>query len=93
MLSDTQLEGEVLNISPRGAFICLEKLSQLEGSFFVFIKPPNRRTLSVRAEVIWTETDISDDGKQRSGVGVKFVHISEAESQFLHDLVASFYIV
>jgi len=93
VLSDSQIEGEVENISPHGAYICLEKSFPLEGSFLVVIKPPNRRTLSVSAEIIWIETFISDDGELRTGVGVKFVHISEADSQFLHDIVASFYIV
>ena len=93
VLSDRQIEGEVENISPLGAYICLEKSFPLEGRFLVVIKPPNRRTLSVSAEIIWIETFISDDGELRTGVGVKFVHISEADSQFLHDIVASFYIV
>jgi len=93
VLSASQIEGEVDNISPLGAHICLEKSFPLERSFLVIIKPPNRPALSVRAEIIWTETFTSDGGELRTGVGVKFVHITEADSQFLHDLVASFYIV
>lgn len=93
MLSHSQIEGELDNISPLGAYICLEKSFPLERSFLVVIKPPNRQTLSVSAEIIWTETFSSDDGELRTGVGVKFLHISEPDSQFLHDLVASFYIV
>lgn len=93
VLSNSQIEGEVDNISPLGAYICLKKSSPLEKSFLVIIKPPNRRTLSVRAEIIWTETISSDDGELRTGVGVRFLHISDADSQFLHDLVASFYII
>jgi hypothetical protein len=93
VLSDSQIEGELDNISPLGAHICVEKSFPLERSFLVIIKPPNRRTLSVRAEIIWTETFTSDDGELRAGVGVKFLHISAPDSQFLHDLVASFYIV
>jgi len=93
VLPDSQIEGEVDNISPLGARICVEKSFPLERSFLVIIKPPNRQTLSVSAEIIWTETFSSDDGELRTGVGVKFLHISEADSQFLHDLVASFYIL
>lgn len=93
MLSDSQIGGESDNISPHGAYICVEESFPLERSFLVVIKPPNRRTLSVRAEMIWTETVTSDDGKLRTGAGVKFLNISEADSQYLHDVVASFYIV
>ena len=93
MLSHTQIGGESDNISPHGAYICVEESFPLERSFLVVIKPPNRRTLSVRAEMIWTETVTSDDGKLRTGAGVKFLHISEADSQYLHDVMASFYIV
>jgi hypothetical protein len=87
------MEGEVDNISPLGVYISLKKSFPLERDFLVVIRPPNRRTLSVRAEIIWTESFTSDDGEFRTGVGVRFVHISEADSQFLHDLLVSFYIV
>ena len=93
VLADSQIEGEVDNISPLGAHLCSEKSFPLGRSFLVIIRPPNRRTLRVKAEIIWTETFASDEGELRTGVGVKFLHISDADSQFLHDLVASFYIV
>ena len=93
VLSDSQIEGEVDNISPIGAFISLKESPPLAGSLRVVIKPPNRQTLNVRGEIIWSETFTSDEGELRTGVGVRFIHISEADSQFLHDLVASFYII
>ena len=93
MLSDSQIEGEVDNISPIGAHLCVENSFPHERIFRVIIKPPNRQALSIIAELIWTETFTSEKGELRTGVGVKFLHISEADSQFLHDLVASFYIV
>ena len=93
VLADSQIEGEVDNISPLGAHLCVEKSFPLGRSFLVIIRPPNRRTLSVRAEIIWSETFASDEGELRTGVGVKFLYISETDSQFLHDLVASFYII
>lgn len=93
MFSESQIEGELDNISPLGAYVRLEKSFPLERSFLVIIKPPNRQTFSVSAEKIWTETFNSDDGELRTGAGVKFLHISEPDSQYLHDLVASFYIV
>ena len=92
VLPDSQIAGELDNISPHGAYICVERSFPLERSFLVVIKPPNRQTFSVSAEVIWTET-ISSDDELRTGAGVKFLHISEPDSQFLHDLVASSYIV
>jgi hypothetical protein len=93
VLPDSQIEGEVDNISPLGAHLCVEKSFPLERSFLVIIRPPNRRTLSARAEIIWTETFASDEGELRTGVGVQFLQISDADSQYLHDLVASFYII
>ena len=93
VLSDSQIEGEVDNISPIGAFISLKESPPLAGSLRVVIKPPNRQTLNVRGEIIWSETFTSDEGELRTGLGVRFIHISEADSQFLHDLVASFYII
>lgn len=93
VLSYCQIEGVVHNISPLGAYISLEKSSPLERNFFVIIKPPNHRTLSVSAQIRWTETFTSDKGELLRGVGVQFVNITETDSQFLHDLITSFYLV
>lgn len=92
-LREGEISGVVENISPIGAFIAVKDSPQLKGSFRMIIKPPNCQTLSVTAEVVWTTIFTHDEREPCLGVGVRFVHISEGDSQFLYELVVSFYIV
>ena len=92
-LPEGQVTGVVENISPSGAFISVKGSPQLEGNFRMVIKPPNRQALSATVRVIWTKIFTPHEVESCLGVGVKFVDMSQGDSQFLHDLVASFYIV
>ena len=48
-----QIEGEVENISPLGAFVILcQDCLPVEESFRMIIKPPNQKPLKVTAEVV-----------------------------------------
>ena len=90
---DGEISGVVENISPIGAFISVKDSPQLKGSVRMIMKPPNRQTLSVTAEVVWTTIFPADEREPCLGVGVRFVDISQSDSQFLHELVVSFYIL
>ena len=89
-----QIEGEVENISPFGAFVilCQDSLS-VEERFRMIIKPPNQRPLKVTGEVVWTQVLTHASGEPCRGMGVRFIHISKVDSQFLHDVVTSAFIL
>ena len=90
---ETRVEGVVENISPLGALISAMELPTLSERFRLVIEPPNRQALEVIGEAVWRAPLTSTDDVPRDGSGVRFVHISEGDSRFLHDVVASFYII
>ena len=79
----TQMEGQIENISPVGAFISFAESPPLEWNFRMLIKPPKHQTISAVAKVIWSTVLNTDEGAPRFGVGVEFTRISESDRQFL----------
>ncbi|HVP77517.1 MAG TPA: PilZ domain-containing protein [Thermodesulfobacteriota bacterium] len=79
----TQIEGQVENVSSVGAFISFTEAPPLEWDLRLIIRPPNHQTISAVAKVIWSTVLTTDGGSPRFGVGVEFIRISEADRQFL----------
>jgi hypothetical protein len=79
----TQIEGQVENVSPVGAFISFAEAPPLEWDLRLIIKPPNHQTISAVAKVIWSTVLAPDEGSPCFGVGVEFTRISEGDRQFL----------
>lgn len=79
----TQIESQIENISPSGAFISFAESPPLERDFRILIKAPNHQTISVVAKVIWSTVLSTGEGAPRFGVGVEFIRISEVDRQFL----------
>ena len=79
----TQLEGQVENVSSVGAFISFTEAPPLEWDLRLVIKPPNHSTISAVAKVMWPTVLTTDGASPRFGVGVQFTRISEGDSQFL----------
>lgn len=91
LTTQTTIEGEIRNVSPSGAFIFCKDVLQLEGSFFIIIKPPHRQTISVAGKAVWSTTLLTNQGKSSLGVGVQFTNITRGDSEFLSGLVKNHY--
>lgn len=87
MSPETEIEGEIENLSPAGALISCEEPPPLEGSVRLVIKAPNRQAMNVAGRVIWSTILSPDEGAPRFGVGIQFTQISESDSQFLRDVI------
>ena len=79
----TQIEGQVENVSPVGAFISFTEAPPLEWDLRLTIRPPNHATISAVAKVIWSTVLPTDEGSPCFGVGVQFTRIAEGDRQFL----------
>lgn len=86
--ADVQIEGEVRNVSPAGAFIACEDIPPLEGSFRLLIKPSNRQTMTITAKLIWSTVITPNEGVPHLGVGVQFTHVSKDDSKYLYGVIA-----
>ncbi len=87
----TKLEGEIENVSSKGAFISCKDMPPLDGQFFIVIKTPKYKTLSITGKVIWSTVFEASKGDPRIGVGVQFTNISRSDRQFLHRVIAKLY--
>jgi hypothetical protein len=79
----TQIEGQVENVSPVGAFISFADAPPLEWDFQLTMKPSNHPTISALGKVIWSTVLTTDEGSPCFGVGVEFTRISEGDRKFL----------
>ena len=87
----SQIEGEMENISPTGGFISSKEAPPLGTNFFIIIRPPDCQTMSVVGKVIWSKTFKSSEGDPTHRVGVQFTNITSADHQFISNLVKKHY--
>ena len=81
----TTIEGDTRaqlgNLSAGGAYIHCDQIRSPGESIILTIKPPDRQSLEIRAEVVWTGKTFPP------GMGVRFLEISENDCQFLYNVV------
>ena len=69
------------NLSAGGAYIHCERTPNPGELIDLTIEPPDRPSLEISAEVVWTEKAFPP------GMGVRFLEISENDCQFLYNVV------
>ena len=83
------IHGEITNISLGGAFVhCLEEPDASEPFRMVITVPDSRRFIRATARVARSNIYNPDDVDELSGIGVRFVDISEDDRQYIRELVA-----
>jgi hypothetical protein len=81
------IRGSTVNISAGGAFIaCQPSLTRYE-LFRLTIKPPNRQPLIAIGQVVDSNGSPSENEEKPSGMGVRFIHISDEDRQFIFENV------
>ena len=84
--SDPEIEGETKDISAGGAYVCCTRPLALNQVFEMNITAPEK-SLSVKAEVIWTNTSEIDDIINPQGMGVRFLYLSDEDRLFISGAV------
>jgi Tfp pilus assembly protein PilZ len=87
----TKLEGEIENVSSKGAFISCRDMPPLEGHFFIVIETPKYKTMSITGKVVWSTVIEAHKGDPRIGVGIQFTNMSRTDRQFIHKVIAKQY--
>ncbi|UCG20324.1 MAG: PilZ domain-containing protein [Deltaproteobacteria bacterium] len=83
------IQGEVTNISLGGAFVhCLEEPDSNETFRMIITLPDSRQFLRATARVARSRIYNPDDADELSGIGVRFVDISDDDRQYIRELVA-----
>ncbi|MGA1869100.1 MAG: PilZ domain-containing protein [bacterium] len=85
--SEGVLNTETVNISLSGAFIICQKPLPIKEIFPLTINIPNNQSLSMTAEVVWSNSNISEDMIVNRGMGIRFLKISKEDRQLLNNVL------
>ena len=77
------IEGKSRNLGAGGAYIYCDQTPKSGELIDLTIKPPDRPSLQITAEVLWKDKVVPP------GMGVRFVEISENDCQFLYNVVSN----
>ena len=80
------LEGEVKDISVGGVCILCPEEPAHEDDFRMLLKPSEQKALSVIGEKVWSDTMDIGYGTV-FGIGIRFTYISEADRQYIANIV------
>ena len=81
-VDDRVIEGVTKDISVSGAYVCCANPLRLNVVFDMLIKAPDK-SLSVKAEVVWSNIYGPDDSINPRGIGVRFLAISEEDRKIV----------
>jgi uncharacterized protein (TIGR02266 family) len=82
------IAGETENISTRGAYIrCSQPLRLNEVLDITIDIPDSDRTLTARAEVVWSNIYGPDDKITPRGMGVRFLDIAREDRKFIAEVL------
>lgn len=84
--SKTTVEGEIENISSKGAFISCKDLPPLEDGFVMVIRARDHKTMNLNGKIVWSTVVESGEGGSQFGIGVRFTRMSADDSQYLHSM-------
>ena len=88
LTSQAKVEGEIENISSKGAFVSCKDLPPLEDGFVMVIKAPDHKTMNLNGKIVWSTVVESGEGDTQFGVGVQFTRMTTDDSKFLHSMSA-----
>lgn len=84
----SSIEGVALNVSPTGVFVrCRNPLRANEVCDMSISIPEAERSLTAKAEVVWSNIYGLDDGITPRGMGVRFLNISVESRAFIAKVV------
>ena len=88
LTTQAKVEGEIKNISSKGAFVSCQDLPPLEDGFVMVINAPDHKTMNLNGKIVWSTVVESAEGDSQFGIGVQFTRMTADDSQFLHSMSA-----
>ena len=86
---DGTIERVTYNISPDGAFIRGLSPLELHEVISMTISGPDR-SITVKAKVVWTSSQVPPEEDMPRGMGVEFIRISDEDREIISSLVSDF---
>lgn len=82
-----KLNATLANISMGGAFITCNEPLPLYEQFTLNIDSKGKSDVTINAEVLWSNVNVSDDMIHNRGMGIRFVHNADDVRQFLNKII------
>ena len=87
--SEGTIEANTKNFTLAGAFVCCQNPLPLKEKFRLTIILPRRKSLTLNAEVIWSNINVPADKIVNRGMGIRFVHTTEKDREILDEVISS----
>ena len=81
--TEGNIDGQLKDISLGGAFFVCEKQTALKEKFCITINGPSDVTLSLNAEMVWSNFNVPDDKVVFRGMGIRFVDNTDEDRKLL----------
>ena len=88
LTSQAKVEGEIENISSKGAFVSCKDLPPLEDGFVMVIEAPDHKTMNLNGKIVWSTVIESGEGDSQFGIGVQFTRIFSDDHLFLDSVTS-----
>jgi c-di-GMP-binding flagellar brake protein YcgR len=86
--AEQTIAGETESLSTRGAYVRCSQPLRINEVLDITINTPNsHRTLTARAEVVWSNMYGYDDELTPRGMGLRFLEISEEDQRYISGLL------
>ena len=82
------INGETMNVSISGAFICCQNPLSAKETFRLTMNPPHHQAITATAEVVWSNANVPESEVINRGMGVRFLEISNENRQFITEAAA-----
>jgi len=82
------INGETMNVSISGAFICCQNPLSAKETFRLTMNPPHHQAIIATAKVVWSNSNVQESEISNRGMGVCFLGISIEDRQLISEAAA-----
>jgi len=87
--SDQTDNAQIKDISLGGAFVVCSEPLALNAMFKISIRIPNLEPLRLKAEVVWSNRNMSAERVVNRGMGIRFIENTEKDRRRLNEVLAA----
>jgi len=87
--SDQTDNAQIKDISLGGAFVVCSEPLALNAMFKISIRIPNQEPLRLKAEVVWSNRNMSAERVVNRGMGIRFIKNTEKDRRRLNEVLAA----
>ena len=87
------IQAETKELSRSGAFVKCSKPLSLGERFFLFIETPGKVSIYLKAEVVWSNSNIPEEKVVTRGMGIRFIRNNDENAELLKSSLENYLII